>query len=261
MGRAEHVFVLTIDGLHPGLLDDTDAPTLSGLLPSAARSLDARTVIPSKTLPAHVSMVTGETPEQHGVLWNKWKPGRGPVRSRTIFDAAREAGLDSALFAGKDKLRHLARPGAPTIVSIGERDDRAVMDAAIDAVRQRQPALVMIHLPGVDRAGHDSGWLSDGQHAAMRAADAQVARLLAVLRATGLAERSALIVTADHGGRGRHHGRGRPADLSVPWFAVGAGVEPKELAPVCVTATAEVAAGLLGLGSGSAQRSTSTSSP
>jgi len=260
-GRAGHVFVITIDGMRPELIDAADAPTLSSLLPVAARSLDARTVRPVKTLPAHVSMVTGLTPERHGVLWNRWRPGRGPIDARTIFDAARDAGLESALIAGKKKLRHLARPGAPTIVSAEERGDREVMDAALAVVRERRPSLMLIHLPDVDRAGHRSGWLGTAQREAMRRADGEVRRLLDTLAQTGLAADSALIVTADHGGEGTRHAPGAPADLRVPWLAWGQGVAPGEVGKVCVTATGQLAARLLGLRLGSAQRSTSTSSP
>ena len=87
-----------------------------------------------------------------------------------------------------------------------------------------------------------------------------MSKMLDALKQIGVAERSMLILTADHGGQKRRHGHGRPADLTVPWLVYGAGVEPRRLEPVCVTATAGVAAAALGIEFLPAPTSTGTSS-
>ncbi len=248
LGRSDRVVIVTVDGMRPELISPEIAPTLSGMLRSSVRSMSASTTSPPVTLPSHVAMITGLPPEEHGVLWNRWEPERGPLAARTVFGAASEAGLSSGLFAGKKKLRHLATPAGPDVVRAADRDDVEVMEEARAFLRATRPALSMIHLAGVDLAGHADGWLGEEQRRAMSLADEQITRLLetlAELDADG--SRSVVIVTSDHGGAGRTHRSGRPEDLTVPWIVWGSEAEPREIPPVCVSATATVAAGLLGL--------------
>ena len=65
-----HVLVVSIDGLRPDAITTFNAPTLRRLTVEGSYTLAASTITPSKTLPSHTSMLTGLSPEQHGVLWN-----------------------------------------------------------------------------------------------------------------------------------------------------------------------------------------------
>src|SRR4051812_28648410 len=71
MGKASRVRVLliSIDGLRPDAIT-SNAPTLLRIAKEGAATASAQTVLPSLTLPAHTSMVTGLTPEHHHVDWN-----------------------------------------------------------------------------------------------------------------------------------------------------------------------------------------------
>jgi bisphosphoglycerate-independent phosphoglycerate mutase (AlkP superfamily) len=182
------------------------------------------------------------------MTWNTWSPGRGAIAARTVFDAAGEAGLRAGLFTGKKKLRHLAKPGIPPVVEAADRNDPEVMDEALAYIGEEHPALVMIHLPGVDRAGHSSGWLGEEQRRAMKLADGQVGRLLEILESIDAGgSRSVVIVTADHGGSNKGHTPSNASDLTVPWLVWGTDSPPREIHPVCVTDTASVIASVLGL--------------
>ena len=65
-----HVVLVSIDGLRPDAISAYGAPTLGRLLNEGAYTLAANTIHPSKTLPSHTSMLTGQPPDRHGVLWN-----------------------------------------------------------------------------------------------------------------------------------------------------------------------------------------------
>ena len=247
LAKGTHVFIVTVDGMRPELVNPVDAPVLHALLPHATRAMKAKTVNPSVTLPAHMSIVTGLTPEQHGVSWNTWTARDSPLQAMTVFEVARAAGLSTALFTGKKTLQCLGGARPPELAGASDRDDAEVMTEALSHVGQSGPSLMLIHLPGVDEAGHADGWLGDAQRKAMRIADEQIGRLLQRIRQATLAEQSVLIVTADHGGLGRAHDGGGSEDLTVPWIVWGAGVRPQDVAPVCVTATAGVALAALGL--------------
>src|SRR3712207_9362467 len=84
------------------------------MMREGAYSLDARTIMPSRTLPSHTSMITGVSPEVHGITWNDEQvDAQGRVRVATMFDMADSAPLKTAAFFGTAKLRHLIHGDTP----------------------------------------------------------------------------------------------------------------------------------------------------
>ena len=69
--KAEHVVIISIDGLRPDLLIQAEAPNIRGLLKAGSYTFWARTVAEGYTLPAHASMLTGVSPQKHGITWNE----------------------------------------------------------------------------------------------------------------------------------------------------------------------------------------------
>ncbi|HEY5902494.1 MAG TPA: alkaline phosphatase family protein, partial [Anaerolineales bacterium] len=61
------VVIISIDGLRPDAIDAAPMPVLQELLRGGAYSLSAQTVMPSTTLPAHTSMLSGLCPSAHGI--------------------------------------------------------------------------------------------------------------------------------------------------------------------------------------------------
>ena len=242
-----HVFIVVVDGLHPDAIGMAETPHLDRLIREGAFTLDARTIMPSATMPAFASLVTGLPPERHQVLWSEYDPDRGFVPEKTVFDLAHEAGLETALFAGKRKLLQLARPEVMGEAWIGPYNDRRIMKKAVKHIARERPGLVLIHLPEVDFAGHIFGWLGARQLRAVERADEALGLLIQTIETTGLAESSVVIVTSDHGGHGRNHGSSDPRDLTIPWIIWGAGVAPRELPRVNIMDTAAMALEALGL--------------
>jgi len=231
-GEGGHVVFVTIDGLRADAVKGDTTPTLWQLLGESEYSLDAKTVLPSRTLPAHLSLVSGVSPQRHSVTWNRYRPEVGTVETDTLFLRFEREGLHTALFAGKRKLAHLA---APERIHHHEawraRSDAEVMDRALAYLERERPAFTLIHLPRVDRVGHAWGWMGGRQLRAVGEADAQVARLVATLRRLRAEERWTLLITADHGGRGSRHGSAREEDVTIPWIVWGDGVTAGEIPP------------------------------
>src|SRR5690242_8821085 len=69
--EAEHVLLISIDGCRPDVLLRAKTPNVHKLVESGSYTFWARTIPPAITLPAHASMLTGVTPEKHGITWNK----------------------------------------------------------------------------------------------------------------------------------------------------------------------------------------------
>ena len=115
---ADHVFIIMLDGMRPDLLRLAHAPTINHLAASGTRYMEARTVYPSQTRVAFVSLPTGAYPSSHGIVggdfykderWQTVSLGREPdpipaqslVTRATIFEELSAVGLTSVYAAMK----------------------------------------------------------------------------------------------------------------------------------------------------------------
>lgn len=255
-GRVSNaVVVISVDGLRPDAIDRFDAETLQRLMREGAYSLEAQTILPSKTLPSHTSMLTGVDPNEHGITWNDDQvQSRGVVKVPTAFGIARDAGLKTAAFFSKAKFHHLEVPGTLDFsVSPGEGDKWSAGETVENVEeylgRGEKPNLMFVHVPDTDYKGHVWGWMSWMYGRAVRRADDAVESVLEAADKAYGAGNYTLIVTADHGGSGRTHGSDDPRDRTIPWIVWGQGVRAgSPLAPgVRTIDTAATALWLLGV--------------
>ncbi len=247
LGPEGHVIIVIVDGLRPDFISVENSPTLQRLVDEGAATLEAQTVRPSITLPAITSMLTGLRPQDHGILWNDYRPDLDVVSATTVFDIVHRAGLKTAFFSGKVKLRHAAPLDALDAVSVRFLPDVSIVTLARSALAELRPNLMVVHLPNMDRAGHEFGWGSDEQMRTLRATDIALASLIDAIESDPLLGPTRVILTADHGGTGTNHERGLRGDRTVPWILWGDGVKSVELEPLSVTATAATALKALGL--------------
>ncbi|MFQ5793695.1 MAG: ectonucleotide pyrophosphatase/phosphodiesterase [Candidatus Bipolaricaulia bacterium] len=246
---ADHLFIISIDGLRPDALQRAVTPNIDTLWQNGAYSWRAQTIFPSTTLPSHVSMLTGLRPEKHRVIWNFWNPRAGYVHAETVFEIARRAGLKTAMFVGKQKLQHIAKPNTVDRFDFPGYAAETVMGRAVTYIAAERPQLVFIHLADPDGAGHSFGWMSNKQIEAIETVDRVVGQLITTLHNLDLFDRSLIIITADHGGHGKTHGSRNPLDMTIPWIIHGSGIRrgyriPNDVRTYDTAATALFALGL-----------------
>lgn len=251
----EHVVLVSIDGLRPDAIQQFKAPTLQRLIDEGSYTLRATTINPSKTLPSHTSMLTGEPPDQHGVLWNNVATAKADVIDHpTVFGVARARGYVTAAFFSKSKFEVLQQPGALDYSQapggwFGRwKANKTVADVE-KYLSTTRPNLLFVHLADPDRAGHRSGWMGTAYGEAVAESDAAVARVISAAETAFGRGNYTLIVTADHGGHDRDHGSEDPRDVTIPWIVWGRGVKSGELrdAGVRTMDTASTVLWLLGL--------------
>ena len=249
-----HVVIISVDGLRPDAIEKFGATTISRLAHDGSHTFKATTINPSKTLPSHTSMLTGEGPEKHGITWNSNETAtHATVAIPTIFGIARAQGLRTAAFFSKGKFNHLEVPGTLDYSQAPNGDDKWSADRTVGDVehylRSNRPNLLFVHIAEPDNAGHVWGWMSGFYGRAVRKADGAVARVLAAADRAYGADNYTLIVTADHGGHGRTHGSARAEDVTIPWIAWGEGVSARTTISTAVRTmdTAGTALWLLGV--------------
>lgn len=224
--QISRVLLISVDGLRPDLLLRATAPALQGMLARGAFSLWARTTDLAVTLPSHTSMLTGVPPSKHGITWNSAQPANQRVYPAwpTLFELARKAGYTTAMAAGKSKFSTLAKPGSLTWSYVPDSSitpDSIVTSIAVGWIERNSPQVLFVHLPDVDSAGHEFGWGSPEQLAAIGNADRCIGRLVDAVRARGWQDSAFVLVTADHGGAGKSHGPNDPRSRMIPWITTG----------------------------------------
>ena len=250
----DYVVVISIDGLRPDAIGKFGALTLQRLMREGSYTLDAKTIMPSKTLPSHTSMLTGEEPSKHGITWNSNKMDQhGHVAIPTMFAEARAQGLRTAAFFSKGKFNHLAVPNTLDHVRVPNGGNKWNADQTVEHVgaylEHERPNLMFVHISEPDHAGHRFSWMSAVYGRAVRKADRAVAQVLETAdRAFGQGNYS-VIITADHGGHGWSHGSSDLRDVTIPWIAWGQGVRAGTVLPngIRTMDTAATALWLLGV--------------
>jgi predicted AlkP superfamily pyrophosphatase or phosphodiesterase len=262
---AQHVVVLSVDGLAPRflemLLDGNKAPNFAALQKQAAWTHHARAdKTHTITLPNHTCMVTGLPVSAstkygphfaHNYVENiDPMPGdtlhryRLPAGSYTgsMFDVAHDNGSSTAMFASKTKfvLYEQTYNGAGGLDKVGadngtkkidtvvvDQDPAMMVAAFVKQMQTKPPALSFVHLNQPDGAGHGIGWGTPAYMTAVQMMDALLGQIVGVLQSPSLAGKSALIVTADHGGVNNHHAdQTDQRNFEIPFYLLAPGVAP-----------------------------------
>lgn len=246
------VLIVSFDGLRPEAIEAADMVNVLALMQSGAYTLNARTTMPSSTLPSHASMLTGMCPAKHIVRWNEYVPQNGYARGTDIFDLVHGAGLQTAMVVGKEKLRQVTEPASTDFFAFVDETDKIDDFATIQGLAISQVKvgfnLMFVHFPNGDLVGHDAGWMSRQQLNSYAADDKKLGLILQALKARGMYDDTIIIVTADHGGHDTSHGTDAPEDMTIPWIISGPRVVPAQLtAQVYTMDTAATTAFVLGL--------------
>lgn len=218
------VLFFMLDGLRPDAIAPGRTPTIAGLAVGGASTLRARSVMPSITLPCHMSLFHSVPPQRHGITDNVFIPMARPVPG--LVEAASRAGKRCGFFYNWEELRDLTRPGHlahaffVNASHLFDGDD-AVADEASRVLSRGALDFAFVYFGTIDTAGHAFGWMSEQYLQQTARVDALVSRVLA---AAGPG--ASFVLQADHGGHERTHGTEWDEDMLIPWIASGPSVRP-----------------------------------
>jgi hypothetical protein len=201
------VVLVVLDGLRPDAIPRFGLTNIGALARSGASTMLGRTVTPSVTACAMASLLTGATPERHGLQSEKFHIPRARGRIDHLPRLLAARGLPTAAFLRTMPMlfnaiahRIAAHVGVEHSRFRGE-DCLAILHQAKPTLAAQREGLILMHWPDADKVGHAEGWMSDGYASAARRLDAAVGELARCidLRDPG----TLLIALADHGGGGR----------------------------------------------------------
>ena len=213
------VILVSIDGFRADYFELHKPPTLNELARNGVRARWMRPVYPTKTFPAHYSIVTGLYPDNHGLIENNMYDAE---RGASFGLANRKAVQDPAWWGGEpvwntaQKQGQIAAayfwPGTETAIGgmqpkfWKDYDGKVPNDTRVDAVLgwldlpvAERPTMITMYFSDVDDAGHNHGPESLENREAVLRVDANIKRLVDGLSARGILDRVNLIFTSDHG--------------------------------------------------------------
>ena len=106
------VLLISVDGLHPAYVTEADryglkVPALRKLMQQGAHARGVVGVVPTVTYPSHTTLMTGVTPQEHGITSNTpfdplnvnkegWYWYAEDIKAKTLWEVAAKAGLRTA---------------------------------------------------------------------------------------------------------------------------------------------------------------------
>ena len=214
---AFRLLMLILDGFSPRHCTPALTPNLVALGEAGAWVRGGgRSVLPAITYPNHATLVTGLLPQEHGIFANQvftedgLKPAKEVGVSGTFLDAARAAGLDTAVVTGDAKIlgvvggercdRHwppggALPPGTPTVR--GYAADAAAV-AGLARVLDDGAEVVLCQLDNTDGVAHVHGPDSPEAMAQCADVDALVGGLVEGLRNGPRWSETVVAVISDH---------------------------------------------------------------
>jgi predicted AlkP superfamily pyrophosphatase or phosphodiesterase len=224
------VFLALIDGMRPDSLTACNHPFFQELKKTSLCSMNMRSVMPSVTLPCHMSLFHSVCAERHGILTNTYVPQVREIKG--LCEVLSGAGKFCSFFYSWENLRDLSRPRSlASACYFGgqhytyQEADRRLTEEAYKMLQGENPSdFIFFYQCQVDEMGHKYSWMSEEYLQAVNNSLDNVQRLAEILP-----EDYALIVTADHGGHDRSHGSEMEEDMAIPVFIRHSSITPGQL--------------------------------
>ena len=218
--NSNKVILISVDAMRPDGFLACKNPYIEKMMESAYYTLDGQTVLPTVTLPCHMSLFHSVVPQRHGITTNLYLPMARPING--LFEQLKNAQKVCAMYYGWEPLRDVARPASlkysEYIHSYAEESsDTALTDSALARIRKSKPDFVFLYMVETDqKGGHDHGWMTE---AYLNRISIAVDNIKRVIEECG--DEYTIIITADHGGHDRTHGTELPEDVTIPIFYIG----------------------------------------
>jgi hypothetical protein len=263
-GAVDHVIVISVDGMGSEYVKPLLANGLANELTTFKRfqtegagTLNARNDADfAITLPNHVTMMASRG--VNGTAGHNWTSNSDPAPTDTLaskkgyyiasgFDVAHDNGLRTGIWSGKSKFSlfqqsYNATSGASDATGPDNGRDKIDYDKVVASISaaalttdftNRMVAnpfnFVFLHYQDPDATGHSSGWSTSPASAfatTLKTVDTQIGKIMQMVEnSPTLQGKTAIILTADHGGHGTTHGdTTNPLDYTIPFYVWGPGV-------------------------------------
>ncbi|WP_049973989.1 ectonucleotide pyrophosphatase/phosphodiesterase [Azospirillum sp. B4] len=207
------VILVSIDGARADLIDRGQTSTLAALAADGVRAVSMRPSFPSLTFPNHYTLVTGLTPDHHGIVNNTMEDaelGSFTMGDQAAVSDARWWNQATPLWVSvQEQGRHSATvfwPGSQAPIQGIRPDHWLPFDAKVTPDQRVDTLLGWLDLPGDQRPTFFALYFDQPDHiereegpTAAVQIDKALARLVDGLKRRDLFDKVNLVIVADHG--------------------------------------------------------------
>ena len=267
---AKHVVFIGIDGWAAEAVRQApaqDLPNIHSLMDNGSWTLSKRSVMPSASAINWASIMNGLPTEMHG--FDKWNSTHGTIPSTsdnghgippTLFTILREQhpqAVTGSLFdwtgigAVSDTLamswHYYTKTYTSTDDVIIPVEDYASI--ATGYIKENKPEFFFLYFGTLDEAGHVHGWYSEEYMERQRILDAAVGQVIQAIKEAGIYDDTVIVMSADHGGTNKDHGKFTLLEMETPLIVCGKGIKKgyEIKKPVMQYDTPAIMADILGL--------------
>ncbi|MDR2138410.1 MAG: alkaline phosphatase family protein [Tannerella sp.] len=231
----EHVIIIGLDGMSTWGLLAAPTPCMDSLMQHGACNFSVRSILPSVSTPNWTAMMAGVGPEGTGAINNSWKDGvlsfpyvamTPERRFPNIFRIIREQ-KPGAVMGSIHNWGDFANMYEKEQLDLDEDYDQDAEVARRSAayIREKKPNLMFCYFTNPDGIMHGKGHLSPAYLDMIATLDGYVRTIVDAVHEAGIADRTVIMVTSDHGGLFYAHGGNSHEELATPFIFFGKGVK------------------------------------
>ncbi|MCL3782023.1 metalloenzyme superfamily [Prolixibacteraceae bacterium JC049] len=227
------VLIIGIDGCRPDALLYANTPNIDQLWKDGAYSFRAQTDPISSSGICWTGMLTGVWHQKHNVTTNAYKNPNNKKYPH-FFQRVKEHNSNYRTISVVNwaPIHKILKPGESDI-TITCKSDKAVTKKVSKLISEKEVDAFFVQLDDVDHAGHahDFSINSPKYLASIETADKQVGQILKALkkRATYQQENWYIIVSPDHGGSNKGHGKNILSHTTIFYIINGKDVAKGEI--------------------------------
>lgn len=212
--------LISIDGFKPEYLSRGITPNLSKLAKEGAFAKGLLSVTPTVTFPNHVSIVTGEYPDKHGIVNNVMSD---PTIPNARFRLSDRAVLSNPIWWSETKpiwvsaikqnkiVSTLFWPGTEVVIdgiqpqdwlpykNISSKERVDTLLTWLNRPNETRADFATLYFSEVDSSGHMTGTQSAETHSAIQTVDAEIGRFIEGLQRLNLMDSTNIVIVSDHG--------------------------------------------------------------
>jgi len=210
----KHLVFIGLDGWGGVYVPKAKMPTVKRMMYKGSWTIDAKSVMPSISLPNWTSIFCGAPPEQCDT-----------EDYLSIFSLLikNEQTNKSGFFYEWTELQQLCQNSVIETHAIFSNIESARKVAAF--ITEQKPFFTAVSFDQPDFTGHNQGWGSAAYYAKLAEMDNLIAIIEQAVKDAGIYDSTVFVLSADHGGSGFGHGFDTSKHRKIPMIFYGSGIK------------------------------------
>ncbi len=206
------VIMISVSGLRNDYANSPETfrlkiPNIQSLRSKGSYAVGLESVYPSQTIPAHVSMMTGNLPADHGITSDYSFDEQTGTQS-SIFQSSKAIKSDTIWEAAKRENLMTAAVGFPltdeanitfNFPELANSSDTAKAEKVLTLIEKNNPNLLLVNFTSFANAQRRFGLLSEESKSALELIDSLVGKILAATEQAKLIGEITFLILSDHG--------------------------------------------------------------